>query len=96
MARRRNPWAGLGWEALALGAEAASVMTLRTLKIAAGGAAAAAEAQLMVREKMDAALALQMKALTGALGGRPSSAASRTLAHYRTKVRANRRLAKGG
>ncbi|HEY2052208.1 MAG TPA: hypothetical protein VGH03_22930 [Caulobacteraceae bacterium] len=96
MANRYNPWPELGWKAFTLGVEAASVMTLRTLKIAAGGAPATAEAQRMVQEKLDAGLALQAKLWTGALGSTPSSMTSRTLAHYRPKVRANRRrLSKG-
>jgi len=45
----------------------------------------------MVREKVDAAIALQAKALTGALGFGGPGAAAATLAHYRRKVRANRR-----
>ena len=96
MANRYNPWPELGWKAFALGLEATSVMTLRTLKIAAGGAAATAEAQRMVQEKLDAGLSLQAKLWTGALGSTPPAIASRTLAHYRPKVRANRRrLSKG-
>jgi hypothetical protein len=40
-------------------------------------------------------LALQALALIGGLGRTPNSAAAKTLAHYRRKVRANkRRLAK--
>jgi hypothetical protein len=50
----------------------------------------------MVSEKVDAGLALQTLALTGGLGMTPAKASARTLAHYRRKVRANRRrLAKG-
>ncbi|WP_254062931.1 hypothetical protein [Caulobacter sp. S45] len=64
---------------------------LRTLKIAAGGPAAAAESELMVREKVQTALALQTLAMTGALGFTAAGATSKTLAHYRRKVRANRR-----
>jgi hypothetical protein len=66
-------------------------MGLRTLKIAAGGPAGAAETELMVREKVQAALALQTLAMTGGLGFTAAGATSKTLAHYRRKVRANRR-----
>ena len=38
------------------------------MKLAAGGKAAATEAQRMVREKIAASLALQGKALSGGLG----------------------------
>jgi hypothetical protein len=96
MARRRNPWIGVGLDAWALGLEASSVIGLRTAKIALGGAAGAAEAERMVREKIDAAVALQTLAMTGGLGLSPAGAASKTLTHYRRRVRANRRrLAKG-
>jgi hypothetical protein len=96
MARPLNPWPRLGWNAWALGIEASSVIGLRTLKIAAGGAAGAAESRRMVAEKIDTALALQTLALTGGLGSTHHGAAARTIAHYRRKVRANqRRLAKG-
>jgi hypothetical protein len=66
------------------------------MKLAIGGKAATKEAQRMVSEKIEASLALQAKALSGALGGTAVGAAAKTLAHYRQKVRANQtRLAKG-
>lgn len=96
MPRKRNPWFGLGWDAMALSAEAATVVALRSMKLAAGGPAAQAEAARMVNEKVQAAAALQTLALTGALGFTAPRMASKTLAHYRRKVRANRRrLSKG-
>jgi hypothetical protein len=50
----------------------------------------------MVREKIEASLALQSKALSGGLGTTALSAAAKTLDHYQQKVRANQtRLAKG-
>jgi hypothetical protein len=93
MARRRrvDPWLRIGLDAWSLGLEASTVIALRALKIAAGGPAAALETQRMVDEKIEAALALQTKALTGGLGATASSAAAKTLTHYRRKVRANRR-----
>ena len=87
----RNPWFRTGFYAWSLGLEASSVIALRTLKIAAGGVAAEAETRRMVSEKLDAGLALQALALTGGLGLTAHSAATKTLAHYRRKVRANRR-----
>ena len=66
------------------------------MKLAVGGKAAATEAQRMVREKIEANLALQGKALSGGLGTTALSAAAKSLNHYRQKVRANQtRLAKG-
>lgn len=87
----RNPWLGVGMDAWALGFEASQVIGLRMMKLAAGGAAAQTEANLMVREKIESTLALQMQALTGGLGITPHGAAAHTLKHYRRKVRANRR-----
>lgn len=78
-------------DAWALGLEASSVIGLRSLKIAAGGPDADAESRKMVSEKIDAALALQIKAMTGGLGFTAPGAAAKTLAHYRRTVRANRR-----
>ena len=91
MTRFRNPWLGVGISAWSLGMEASSVIGLRTMKIAAGGAAAEAEARRMVSEKVDAGFALQSLALTGGLGLTAHGAAAKILGHYRRKVRANRR-----
>ena len=91
MTRSRNPWLGIGMSAWSLGLEASTVIGLRTLKLAAGGAAGEAEARRMVSEKIDAGVALQTLALTGGLGFTPQAAAAKTLTHYRRKVRANRR-----
>jgi hypothetical protein len=94
--RQTNRWLGIGLDAWSLGFEASAVMGLRALKLAQGGAAGQAEAERMVSEKVAAAMALQAQALTGRLGGTPASAAARTIAHYRRKVKANRRrLSKG-
>jgi len=87
----RNPWFRVRVNAWSLGMEASSVIALRTLKIAAGGVAAEVEARRMVSEKIEASLALQALALTGGLGLTADGAATKMLAHYRRKVRANRR-----
>ena len=89
--RRRNPWFGIGMDAWLLSLEASTVIGLRTMKIAQGGAGGRAEAERMVREKVAAGLSLQAKAFSGGLGRTPASASARTLAHYRRKVNANRR-----
>lgn len=88
---RANPWMKLTMDAWSLGIEASSVIGLRTLKIAAGGPAAQTEAALMINEKIASTLDLQMRAMTGGLGVTPHGAAAKTVAHYRRKVRANRR-----
>jgi hypothetical protein len=95
VSRRQPSWLDISLKAWTLGMEASSVIALRTMKIAAGGAAAQAETELMMREKVEAAIALQIKAMTGQLGMDPASSASATLVHYQRKVRANqRRLAR--
>ncbi len=91
MARNRNPWLQLGWQSWALATEASSVIALRTLKLAAGGAAAEAEATRMIAEKSRAALELQAMFVAGALGRSAPTVMKRTMGHYRRKVRANRR-----
>ena len=91
---KRN-WLQTGFDAWLLGLEASSVIALRTLKLAAGGAAASAEAQRMVREKLEAGLALQKLTLTGKLGRTAQGSAAKTIRHYRRKVRANRRRLSG-
>ena len=91
MGRRRNSWIKLGLEAMVLSIEAVSVIGLRAAKIAAGGHSADAESKLMVKEKIDAAAALQTRALTGALGFNQPGVARKTLGHYRSRVWANQR-----
>ena len=91
MARRGNSWLKAGMDVMALSVEASQVIGLRTLKIAAGGPAADAEAARMVDEKVDAAWALQAMAFSGALGWTAPQITSKTIAHYRRRVRANRR-----
>lgn len=78
-------------DAWRLGMEAGGVMVLRTLALAAGDARAHREAGRMVTEKAEAAVELQMLALRGALGFTAPATAAKILAHYRPKVRANRR-----
>jgi hypothetical protein len=91
-----NRWLRTGFDAWSLGVEASTVIGLRLLKIGCGGPAAGAEAQQMIEEKIESGLALQSMALTGRLGLTANSVARKTLAHYRLKVRANRRrLARG-
>jgi hypothetical protein len=87
----RNPWMRAGFAAWSLGIEASTVIMLRTMKIASGGAAAEREIYQMITEKIEAGIDLQTKAMTGELGFTPESATNKTLSHYRRKVRANRR-----
>ncbi len=96
MARSANPWFTVGFDAFALGLEAAAVIAQRSLILAQGGARAQAEAVRMVAEKTEAATVLALRAASGDLGQRPATISANAVRHYRTKVRANRRrLAKG-
>lgn len=91
----RNSWLQIWVDTWTLGFEASSVIGLRAVRMAGGGAAATIEAHRMVSEKIEASLALQGKALNGGLGITALSAAANTLEHYREKVRANQtRLAR--
>ncbi len=74
-----------------LSAKAGMVMTLRMARIPAGGSAGAAEAEMMVTEKVSAAIELQTRLMTGALGVTSLGATQGTLKHYRRKVSANNR-----
>jgi hypothetical protein len=90
--KRTDPnWLTLAFDAWVLSAEASAVIGLRMAKMCAGGPAAEAEARRMVQEKIDAAIALQRIALTGGLGATAESAGTRTMRHYRSRVRANAR-----
>ncbi len=84
-------WMKAGMDMWMLGAEAGTVMALRMTRIATGGSAGAAEAELMVTEKVRAAIELQTRLMTGALGVTPLGATQGTLKHYRRKVAANNR-----
>lgn len=64
-------------------------MALRMTRIAAGGPAGAAEARLMVSEKLQAAMELQTRLMTGGLGHTPLLGTQGILKHYRGKVAAN-------
>jgi hypothetical protein len=101
MSRRRSSYSAaakahaLGMDMWMLGLESATVIGLRTMKMALGGAAAEKEANLMVSEKIAAATQLPM-VLAGSAGMSPEALTDATLRHYRKKVRANRRRLSSG
>ena len=74
-----------------MGIQASEVIGLRMVKFAGGGPAAAAEAQLMFAEKIDAVWELQRLAASGAFGADPEGATARQMRHVSKKIRANRR-----
>lgn len=81
----------IGLDMWTLGMESASVIGLRTMKLAQGGPAAEREAELMVAEKMATAFDVQVKLMTGGFGLNPATATSRAVGTYARKVRANRK-----
>lgn len=84
-------WSSAGVEWWMLGLEASTVIGLRLARIAAGGSLAARETELMVTEKVRAAMELQWGMMTGAYGNTALSRTQGTLKHYRGKVSANSR-----
>jgi hypothetical protein len=84
-------WFGLSMDMWMLGLESSSVIALRTMKLAAGGAAAQLEAERMVSEKVSAGMALAQDVAFGKLGTTMPGIASAAVADYRKKVRANQK-----
>ena len=90
--QKLNPWLSVGWRAFQLGVEAQSVIGLRVLRMAGGGARAEAEATRMVTEKVLAAGAAQAAATAAMIRGRKAHVvAGKALNVYRKRVRTNRR-----
>jgi hypothetical protein len=92
MARARNQTVPFFFDCARLGVEAWMVMGLRLAKLAAGGPAAALEAQRMLAEKSAAAVEAQFAAgIALATGVSHTAAGRKALGRYRRRVRANRR-----
>lgn len=81
----------LAFDSWCLGIESSTVIAMRMARLSTGDAAAAAEARLMIAEKIEAMAALQIRAWTGTLGSAPEHQARATVAHYRKAVGKNRR-----
>ena len=79
-----------------IGAEASLVVPLRLARLARGGAAAKAEAQLMVSEKIEAHGALLRDLGQGKLGKGAGGITDGAVRHYLVRVRANRKRLMGG
>jgi hypothetical protein len=65
-----NPWLELSLKAVQMGMEAQSVIAIRMLRLATGGARMEAEASRMVTDKVAAAAEGQAVAAVSALSGR--------------------------
>jgi hypothetical protein len=87
-----NPWFALSFQAARLGWEAQSVMALRLIRLAGGGASGRSEARLMVTEKMTALAEAQTAATTVAIkDGNGREVAKKVLNVYKKRVRGNKR-----
>lgn len=75
----------------AFAADVAQVLLLRSSRICAGGPEGKAEARLMVTEKIDAVIKVQLNLLTGAYGLTPRAMAINVGSFYARAVRANRK-----
>jgi hypothetical protein len=74
-----------------LALEAQSVIALRLMRIAGGGALARSEATRMVTEKVQALGEAQAVAAVGPVTGRNNHVAKKVVGVYKKRVRGNRR-----
>lgn len=89
--RSLRAWATASVDLWMLGAEAASVVSLRMTRIASGGFDAVEEVEMMMTEKAVAAVELQSRYMTGAIGLSPLSALQCFIELYHPKVAANKK-----
>ena len=94
--KRRDPIFSLLTSTAMLGFEAQSVIALRLMKLAAGGANTNTEASKMVQEKIAAFHDAQRTVATALFTGKGAGAAQKVVSGYRKKVRANRKRLSGG
>ena len=81
-----NPWLSLSFNMWRLGLEAQTVMALRMMRLAAGGAAAQREAARMVSEKRAAAVQAGLTAATlGAVGKKHPAIGRKVVSGYRKR-----------
>ena len=87
-----NPWLALSFKVFQLGIEAQSVVALRMMRLASGGAGTQAEMGRMMVEKAAAVTEAQFAAATAAVAGSKDHViAGKALKVFRRRVRANRR-----
>jgi aspartate/methionine/tyrosine aminotransferase len=93
VSRKQPSLLRLSFDLWRAGVEAQQVIGWRIAKLMGGGSSAAAEMNRMVSEKVAVAIEAHQVAARAALSGRAAEMASRTVALYRRKMRANcRRL----
>ena len=87
-----NSWLSLIFKSFLLGFEAQSVVALRMMRLAAGGAAAPAEAGRMIADKIAAGVEVQAVAASSVASGQQGTVvAGKVLRVLRKRVRANKR-----
>jgi len=87
-----NNWVSLLSQAAMLPLQTQSVIALRLMRVAAGGASARSEMQRMVTEKVQALGEAQTAAAIGAVSGRSGRQIAKKVAGvYKKRVRRNRR-----
>jgi hypothetical protein len=87
-----NNWFSLSSQTAMLALEAQRVITLRLMRIAAGGALAKSEVARMTTEKVQALGEAQAAAVVGSVTGRNSHhIAKKVVRVYKKRVRGNRR-----
>jgi hypothetical protein len=87
-----NPWLTLSFKAFQLGIEAQSVVALRMMRLASGGAGTRVEMGRMIQEKAAAIAEAQFAATAAAVAGNKDHViAGKALKVFRKRVRANRR-----
>ena len=92
-----NPWFSLIVKTMQLGFEAQSVIALRMMQFAAGGATARSEARRMITDKVAAGIEAQAVAASGITSGQKDTVvAGKVLRVVKRRVLANkRRLSRG-
>jgi hypothetical protein len=87
-----NPWFALTFKTIQLGLDAQSVIALRMMRLASGGATAEAEMSRMVIDKAEAIAEAQGAATAAVMAGsKDYVVAGKTLDVFRKRVRANKR-----
>ena len=91
-----NSWFAFTFQAVQLGREAQSVIALRLMRLAGGGAAGVKEARLMVTDKMAALTEAQLAAAATVLTGDSHKIPDKILQVFKKRIRANKkRLSRG-
>jgi hypothetical protein len=87
-----NPWFALTFKVAQLGFDAQSVVALRMMRLASGGAGTKAEMSRMVVEKAAALAEAQVAATTAVMAGRKDHVVvGKALNIFKKRVRANKR-----